>query len=282
MLAALIRRFAVTLPLVTLSSAAWALPVSALVPGGVAVLRVGDAAAAAPKAWFQDQPVLVARDGDAWFAVVGLPLNLAPGNYTLKVSADEPDGARSEPFTVEAKDYPAQHVTIRDKRKVTPSALDMERIEREQKIITAVKRHWRDEPQPDLALRLPAPGPLSSRFGLRRYFNGQARNPHSGLDVAVGSGTPVVAAANGVVADTGDYFFNGSTVFVDHGQGLITMYCHLQRIDVQPGEPVAGGQVVGLSGKSGRASGPHLHWTVMLNGTSVDPELFIGQAKAGR
>lgn len=282
MFSALIRRFAVALPLVTLNSAVWALPENVRVPGGVAVLRVGDAAAAQPKAWFQDQPVLVARDGDAWFAVVGLPLNLAPGQYALRVSTDEPGGARSEPFTVEAKDYPAQHVTIRDKRKVTPSALDMERIEREQKIITAVKRHWRDEAQPDLGLRLPASGPLSSRFGLRRYFNGQPRNPHSGLDLAVGSGTPVVAAAKGIVANTGDYFFNGSTVFVDHGQGLVTMYCHLQRIDVQPGESVASGQVVGLSGKSGRASGPHLHWTVMLNGTSVDPELFIGQAQASR
>jgi murein DD-endopeptidase MepM/ murein hydrolase activator NlpD len=282
MFSTLIRRFAIALPLVTLNAAAWALPTNAPVPGGVAVLRVGDASAPPPRAWFRDQPVLVARDGDAWFAVVGLPLNLEPGRYSLKVSTDEPDGRRSEPFTVEAKEYPAQHVTIRDKRKVTPSALDMERIEREQKIIAAVKHHWRDEPRPDLALRLPASGPLSSRFGLRRYFNGQARNPHSGLDVAVGSGTPVVAAANGIVANTGDYFFNGNTVFVDHGQGLITMYCHLRRIDVKPGEPVAGGQVVGLSGKTGRASGPHLHWTVMLNGTSVDPELFIGQAKAGR
>lgn len=282
MLAALIRRFAVALPLATLTTAVWALPENVRVPGGVAVLRVGDAAAPAPKASFQDQPILVTRDGDAWVAVVGLSLSLVPGSYALKVSTEESGGARSEAFTVETKDYPAQHVTIRDKRKVTPSAQDMERIGREQKIIAAVKHHWRDEPQPDLALRLPASGPLSSRFGLRRYFNGQARNPHSGLDVAVGSGTPVVAAAKGVVANTGDYFFNGSTVFVDHGQGLITMYCHLQSIEVKAGEPVAGGQVLGLSGKSGRASGPHLHWTVMLNGTSVDPELFISQAKASR
>lgn len=282
MLATLLRPFAVALPLAALNAAAWALPQSASVPGGVAVLRIADASAPPPRAWFQGQPVLVTRDGDGWFAVVGLPLGLAPGAHTLKVTAEQSGGERSEPFIVEVKDYPAQHVTIRDKRKVTPSVQDMERIEREQKIIAAVKHQWRDEAQPDLALRLPASGPLSSRFGLRRYFNGQARNPHSGLDVAVAGGTPVVAAANGIVANTGDYFFNGNTVFVDHGQGLITMYCHLQRIEVKTGEPVASGQALGLSGKTGRASGPHLHWTVMLNGTSVDPELFIGRAKPGR
>jgi murein DD-endopeptidase MepM/ murein hydrolase activator NlpD len=85
----------------------------------------------------------------------------------------------------------------------------------------------------------------------------------------------VFAAAAGVVAATGDYFFNGHTVFVDHGQGLITMYCHLGRIDVRPGEAVAKGQRLGLSGMSGRATGPHLHWSVILNRHAVDPELFL-------
>lgn len=218
--------------------------------------------------------MLVTRDGDGWFAVVGLPLTLQPGRYALQFGA-EAAAKRSEAFEVTAKDYPVQHVRIKDQRKVTPAAEDMLRIEREQVIINDVKRLWREEPQPDLALRLPAQGPLSSRFGLRRYFNGEPRAPHSGLDVSVPLGAPVVSAARGVVANTGEYFFNGNTVFVDHGQGLVTMYCHLSRIDVKPGDKVASGQPVGLVGKTGRASGPHLHWTVMLNGASVDPELFL-------
>ncbi|MGB0126291.1 MAG: peptidoglycan DD-metalloendopeptidase family protein [Rhodocyclaceae bacterium] len=257
-----------------LTSAAHALPHAANVPGGVAVLRVGEASSPAPRAWFQEQPVLVTRDGDGWFAVVGLPLTLQPGRYALQFGA-EAAAKRSEAFEVTAKDYPVQHVRIKDQRKVTPAAEDMLRIEREQVIINDVKRLWREEPQPDLALRLPAQGPLSSRFGLRRYFNGEPRAPHSGLDVSVPLGAPVVSAARGVVANTGEYFFNGNTVFVDHGQGLVTMYCHLSRIDVKPGDKVASGQPVGLVGKTGRASGPHLHWTVMLNGASVDPELFL-------
>jgi murein DD-endopeptidase MepM/ murein hydrolase activator NlpD len=192
----------------------------------------------------------------------------------VEVGADAAS-RRPAPFEVAAKEYPVQHVRIKDQRKVTPAADDMRRIEREQVIINEVKRLWRDEPDPDLALRLPAQGPLSSRFGLRRVFNGEPRAPHSGLDVSVPLGAPVVSAARGVVANTGDYFFNGNTVFVDHGQGLVTMYCHLSRIDVKPGDQVASGQTVGLAGKTGRASGPHLHWTVMLNGASVDPELFL-------
>lgn len=261
-----------------INSAAQAFPRDEAVPGGIAVVRVGTADAAPPKAWFQDRPVLVAQRGQAWYAVVGLPLTLAPGSYALSVRS----GAAREimqAFTVKPKDYPAQHLVIKDKRKVTPSAQDLQRIEREQRIIGEIKNRWHEAAQIDPSLDLPAPGPLSSRFGLRRYFNGEARNPHAGLDVALPSGTSVSAAGPGTVAATGDYFFNGNTVFVDHGQGLLTMYCHLERIDVRAGDKVERGQQLGLSGMSGRATGPHLHWSVILNGAMVDPELFLGAAR---
>ena len=116
---------------------------------------------------------------------------------------------------------------------------------------------------------------LFSRFGLRRFFNGEARAPHSGLDVAVPRGTPVGSVAPGKVLAVDDYFFNGKTVFVDHGSGLLSMVCHLDRIDVRPGDSVTRGQLLGLSGMTGRASGPHVHWSVVLNGVMVDPALFL-------
>jgi murein DD-endopeptidase MepM/ murein hydrolase activator NlpD len=110
---------------------------------------------------------------------------------------------------------------------------------------------------------------------MRRIFNGESRNPHSGMDIAAPVGTPVRAPLAGTVIDTGDYFFNGNTVFVDHGRGVISMYCHLSAIDVIPGQHVAAGTTLGKVGMTGRVTGPHLHWALSLNRAWVDPELFV-------
>ena len=135
-------------------------------------------------------------------------------------------------------------------------------------------------PVPRSDLALPADGRLSSRFGLRRVFNGEPRAPHTGLDVAVPTGTPIRAPADGVVTLVDDFYFNGKTVFVDHGQSFVSMVCHLDRAGVEAGQTVRRGEVLGHSGSSGRATGPHLHWSVYLNGAAVDPALFIGPRPA--
>ncbi|MFT6624573.1 MAG: murein DD-endopeptidase MepM/ murein hydrolase activator NlpD, partial [Cycloclasticus sp.] len=123
---------------------------------------------------------------------------------------------------------------------------------------------------------LPANGRLSSPFGLKRFFNQQARNPHSGLDIAAAKGSPIFAPAGGTVIDTGHYFFNGNTVLIDHGQGLISGYFHLNKMLVSIGDEVEQGQQIAEIGATGRVTGPHLHWNVYLNNTKVDPAFFIG------
>ncbi|HEY6095286.1 MAG TPA: peptidoglycan DD-metalloendopeptidase family protein [Gallionellaceae bacterium] len=270
--------FILALPLLAHAS----LPQSSSVPGGVAVVPLGSAAASAskPQTWLDKQPVLVTSDHDQWYAVVGLPLDMAPGAHELNVRIGKEATTRS--FVVHAKRYPEQHIKLKDKSKVELSAADLARAEREIAVIKELKGHWSDAPDTDLAFIVPAEGRLASRFGLRRFFNGEARLPHAGLDMAVNIGTPVKASARGKVLAVDDYFFNGKTVFVDHGNGLITMYCHLSRIDVQAGEAVSKGQRLGLSGKTGRATGPHLHWSVILNGAMVDPELFVPARKLGQ
>lgn len=251
------------------------LPNSSNVPGGVAIVPLGSALTSAnkPHTWLGDQPVLVTSDHNQWYAVVGLPLDMAPGSYDLIVNTGSETKAQS--FVVNPKNYPEQHITLKDKSKVQLSAADLARADGEIAVIQGLKHHWRAEQDTDLALIIPVEGKLGGRFGVRRFFNGEPRLPHAGLDVEVANGTPIKASAHGQVLAVGDYFFNGKTIFIDHGNGLITMYCHLERIDVQTGETVSKGQLLGLSGKTGRATGPHLHWSVVLNGAMVDPELFI-------
>ncbi len=262
------------------AQSAAALPRESRVPGGVALIPLGDVVAGqpAPHAHLGDQPVLVSADAGQWLAVVGLALDLAPGTHELSVGTQAGEEYVVS-FDVRAKRYPAQHVTLKESRRITLSDEDAARALAEIAEIGRLKRHWRATDAATTDLRLPAQGRLASRFGLQRYFNGEARAPHSGLDLALARGTPVGASADGRVLAIGDYFFNGRTVFIDHGNGLISMYCHLERIDVTPGASVRVGETVGTSGMSGRASGPHLHWSVMLNGAAVDPQLFVAGVK---
>lgn len=251
----------------------------ARVPGGVAVLALGNAELA-PEVTYLGRRVLVVREEDKqWIAVVGIPLSVKPGQQQAEVT--EAAGRRQVAFTVGAKEYVAQHITLKNQRQVEPNPDDMKRIEREMAEQSAANRGYRAGVTPsNLLLDRPVNGGrLSSPFGLRRFFNGQERNPHSGLDFAVPAGTPIKAPAAGVVVLVGDYFFNGKTVFLDHGQGFVSMFCHMSAIDVKVGDDVPRGGVVGKVGATGRATGPHLHWNVSLNDARVDPAIFIGAFK---
>lgn len=241
------------------------------VPGGVAVVDLGDAAQR-PAARYRDRPVLVLReDGRRWIAVVGLPLTVKAGREQLQL-----DDGSTRSFAVAARHYREQRITLKNQQQVTPNAANLARIERELAVQNDAYRQFSARQPSNLLFDRPVNGPLSSPFGLRRFFNGEERNPHSGLDFAVPAGTPVKAPAAGRVILVGDYFFNGKTVFVDHGQGLISMFCHLSQIGVKVGDELARGAVLGKVGATGRATGAHLHWNVSLNDARVDPAIFIG------
>jgi len=244
------------------------------VPGGVAVIDLGNAAQA-PKATYQGKPVLVVKEQDArWLAIVGVPLTVKPGSQLLV--AKDANGSRNLDFVVGSKKYPEQRITLKNQRQVNPNPDDLKRIEGELEVQLKAYRSFTPGTPSNLLLDKPVAGPLSSKFGVRRFFNGEERNPHSGLDFAVPAGTPIKAPAAGKVILTGNYFFNGNTVFVDHGQGFISMFCHMSKIDVKVGDTVPRGGVVGKVGSTGRATGPHMHWNVSLNDARVDPAIFIG------
>jgi murein DD-endopeptidase MepM/ murein hydrolase activator NlpD len=243
------------------------------VAGGVAVVALGQATAA-PKAFYKDGPVMVLRDSDGqWIAVVGLDLKTPVGTQTVRVGHEQ--SVQKVDFEVEKKTYKTQSITLKNKSHVNPDPEQTRRFEREYQEQMSAYASFRDVLPSNISLDKPVDGRLSSPFGLRRLFNGEERNAHSGLDFAVPHGTAVKAPADGVVTIVADYFFNGNTVFIDHGQGLVTMYCHLSAFKVKKGDTVKRGQVIGNVGATGRATGPHLHWNVSLNGARVDPAIFI-------
>ena len=252
----------------------------ALSPPGVAAARSGEASkpAAVPggvyrlplpggatRASFQGKPVMIHREQ----AIVGVPIDAVPGEYAIEFSG--PGVSMGRAFEVVAKAYPEQRLTIENRRMVDPLPEDLERIRAERRRQLEQYDRFSNRELDIVPFVKPVEGITSSPFGHRRILNGQPRSPHSGLDIAAVAGTPIHAPAGGRVVLTGDLFFNGKTVFLDHGQGLITMYCHMNGIDVSEGDEVRRGDAIGQVGATGRVTGAHLHWSVSLNGNRVDP-----------
>ena len=258
--------------LLACSAAGAHLPTARVVPGGIAVLDLGPAGDRRPVVMADGHPALVVSDGGHWIAVVGIPLSASPGHASAIVRTE--DGTRGVGYDIADHAYPTQALKVAPKH-VDLSPHDLARFNREKPLLEHALATYSDVPPGEVALQPPVPGPRSSSFGSRRVFNGQGRNPHTGMDIAAATGEPVLAAATGRVVGVGDFFFNGQTVIVDHGSGWLTLYCHLSRIDVHEGQPVAQSTRLGLVGSTGRATGPHLHFGVMLNRAWVDPELFL-------
>lgn len=261
-------------------------PTHSPVPGGIAIVDIPVSQVnpeQAPAVYFQDNRVMViakqGNNGNRWQAIIGIPLQIEPGEHQASIREASTDTAIT--FRIESKSYNKQYITLKNKRQVNPYAKDLVRINRETNEIINAYKHWNSDRPPITRLDMPVSGKLSSPFGLRRYFNNEPRKPHSGIDIAAPEGTAVIAPANGSVLTTGDYFFNGNTVILDHGHGLITLYCHLQKISVKPGDSVEQGQTIGTLGMTGRVTGPHLHWSVSLNNARIDPGLLL-QSPAGR
>ena len=257
---------ALTLTVLVTSCLAIALPQQDAVPGGVVVIAVDG-----QNVSYKGTPVWVVQDGAQRKAIVGIPLSAETGTHYLDV-----DG-RKIAFEVMSKEYRVQRLTIENKRKVNPEKRDMDRIWRERKEMDSAFLKFDTSVETDTAFAVPVKGPMSSSFGLRRILNDQPRSPHSGMDIAAPEGEPVYSPSAGVVTAAGDYFFNGNTIMVDHGHGLITMYCHLSAMDVAPGDWVDKGELIGRVGSTGRVTGPHLHWGVSLNNARVNPALFLAE-----
>lgn len=252
-------------------AASMVLPQELRVPGGIAFVPL-PSGATPPVVHFGKYRVPVIAQDEQWVAVVGIPLATTVGEQTLQLS-----GSMPVHFPIADKQYRTQSLKVPNQRHVEPNPDDLKRIAAEQVRTEAALSRYTETGAPSFDLSVPIAGNRSDSFGSRRVFNGQARNPHAGMDIPAPKGTPIKSPADGEVVDTGEFFFNGNTVFIDHGYGLVTLYCHLDSIAVKPGQRVRRGEVIGNVGATGRVTGPHLHWGVSLNRAMVDPALFLGQ-----
>lgn len=209
--------------------------------------------------------------GACWF-----PVDLLTEAGELEVGRRRAGVAEQALIRVGDYPYPVQHITLEDDSKVHLSPADQERTAREAERIAEL---WSADGPPRFELPLVPPLeplPEAGRFGARRFFNDVPRSPHTGADYAASAGTPVHAVADGTVVLAGDLFFSGKSLFVHHGDGLISMYFHLSESGVGEGAEVERGQVIGRVGATGRATGPHLHFGVRWRGARVDPALLVG------
>ena len=243
--------------------------------GSVARISVTcpDSVTALSYAWQDINAALFMDAAGAYFGLVPIAMDQQPGPASLTImlrDADNKTTTLNIPFEIIAKNFPVQHLTV-DESKDTMDQQTLERHNRERAQIENMfaqsqpRRLWTE------AFMQPLQGRLSTPFGVKRFINKQPRNPHSGIDIAAPTGTPVKATAAGVVSLTGEHFFAGKSVYIDHGCDTFSMYFHLDTIAVQDGQTVARGDIIGRVGASGRATGPHLHWGMRMYGTPIDP-----------
>lgn len=243
------------------------LPKQSLRPGGIAVIPLDDKI---NQVSYQNMPVLIATEQNTRYAILGIPLSTPVGSLELQTNTT-PLRVTIQPYT-----YAQQRLNLKNPAYVNPNQEQLDRYAREAKIQNDIYQsfspaQWQHFPR----FIRPTAGKFSNSFGRKRFFNREERAPHSGLDIPAPLGQHVVAPASGIVAGVGDYFFNGKTILIDHGQGLISMFCHLSAINVTEGQRIQQGELLGRVGKTGRVTGPHLHWSMSLNNARVDPQLFL-------
>ncbi|MFV2060539.1 MAG: peptidoglycan DD-metalloendopeptidase family protein [Gammaproteobacteria bacterium] len=248
-------------------------PINNPVPGGIAIidLKTGNSK---PKVEYHNKKIMVRLNGNVWQAIIGLSLNTKPGEHQLKIISKN-GSHKTQTFTTKNKKYQKQYITIKNKGMVTLSPENLKRAINDKKISQKSFKTWIENNNIKMNFIMPVDGRVSGRFGLKRYFNNKPRKPHSGIDIAAPTGTGIKSPADGTVIATGNFYFNGNVVFVDHGQGLVTMFCHMNKINVTENQKLKTGDIIGEVGETGRVTGAHLHFSVSLNNTRIDPELLL-------
>lgn len=248
------------------------MPLFANFAGGIATVDLG-VFHSEPTVYFEGKRVWVEKGKNGnYLAKVGIPLS-AKDKRSLAIEIDEIDTTIA--FNIAPKNYPEQRIYLDSDKFVHLSKEDLDRAAAEKELMQQKIATYSDLKN-SLDLIRPLKGRISGAFGLQRFFNDEPRQPHGGIDIAAPTGSKVVAAQSGKVILAGDFFFCGKFILLDHGRGFMTLYCHLNKKNVKMGQSVKRGQYIADVGKSGRATGPHLHFSAILNGAFIDPQaLFV-------
>lgn len=229
------------------------------------------------EAFDREFPAAGEKGGLAWTGLVGIDLDTKPGRYGMVLRGADMDGkivAARKTLTIAARKFPTRELTV-DEKYVTPPPDVLIRIEKERARVDAIfasvtpEKLWRGP------FRVPVPGEVISAFGKRNVYNGQLRSPHTGADFRGAVGTPIQSPNAGRVVLAANLYYSGNTILLDHGLGLYSYFGHMSAFSVKEGDQVATGDIIGKVGATGRVTGPHLHWTVRLIGTRVDPQSLV-------
>ena len=221
--------------------------------------------------FLNNQQLLTIEYKDKYFLIHAIPYGSELGKNNLEIRINNNISYLS--FDVEEKTFDTQNIHISSKY-IKPSINTQERINLERKSLQESKNIWYNE-TPDLKFIIPANGIVTGRFGTKRFYNGKEGSFHNGLDIASERTSPIISPSKGKVILTGNYYYNGKFILLDHGKGLKSIFIHLDKILVKKGQIINKGELIAKMGSTGKSTGPHLHWSLLLNKTYVDPEYFL-------
>jgi murein DD-endopeptidase MepM/ murein hydrolase activator NlpD len=240
--------------------------------GGVAVVEL-KGFTQKPKLFYKAKEAKVIRKNNRYFAAIGIGLDEKVGKrHIVAVTKDKKEDFY---FNVKKKAYKKEYIKLKTNKHVNLSKKNLKRYYQDRAKSKKVLNSFNKNLSCNLNFIAPLHGRLSSEFGKRRYFNGKPKSPHKGVDIAAKKGTPIIAAEDGIVAIKDNFFFNGNTIYLDHGEGVVSIYCHMSKFAVKKGDFVHKGEIIGYVGSTGRVTGSHLHFGIVLNKESVDPAIFI-------
>jgi len=209
----------------------------------------------------------------SYLGFIGIDQNSKPGERNIQIFFNNKEKI-SKTITIQKKDFKIQHLTL-PKTKVDLSSEDLKRHNKEKKVVTSLFTDSRDIKIFNSKFTKPINTKISTPFGVKRFMNKKPKNSHSGIDLKAKMNDPIRSINDGVVVFTGDHFFSGNSIYIDHGLGIVSMYFHLSEINVKTADKVNTGDIIGLAGSTGRSTGPHLHWGVRVNNIRVNPLSLI-------